>query len=120
MNMRKRVVSLLLSLLMVLCSFSGTGLAARQTAGAGSDDGLLLRYDFENWDGATVRDVSGNGFDGTLHGAPTQEDARGSKTIRFSTSEDYILVPIEVVKDLTDVTVKMDVCLEDVQPWMAL
>lgn len=119
MKWQKGIIAWVLSLAMLLCSVSNAlavGIDTAQTLA----DGLLLRYNFEELYGTTVPDVSGNGHHGTMTGNAVPVDARGGKAVALSSSSDYIRVPIDVMKDVSDVTIKMDVCLNEIQTWTAL
>ncbi|CAD6011234.1 family 43 glycosylhydrolase [Agreia sp. COWG] len=76
-----------------------------------NDDGEILRYDFDNGTGGVVKDVSGNGQDGTVNGGATWAD--GSLT--FDGSDDYVGLPDNLLAGVTDVTVEADVWIDSAQ-----
>ena len=119
MKLQKKITAWVLCLAMLLGSVS-TALAVGTETVEAQADGLLLQYDFEELNGTAVPDTSGNGFDGTLTGSASQVDARGGKAVSLASGSDYIRVPIDVMRDISDVTIKMDVFLNEVQAWTAL
>ncbi|WP_050699310.1 LamG-like jellyroll fold domain-containing protein [Anaeromassilibacillus senegalensis] len=119
MKLQKKITAWVLCLAMLLGSVS-TALAVGTETVEAQADGLLLQYDFEELNGTAVPDTSGNGFDGTLTGSASQVDARGGKAVSLASGSDYIRVPIDVMRDVSDITIKMDVFLNEVQAWTAL
>lgn len=74
----------LLSLLLV------AGLVSWQLQAADINSGLKLHYTFEQANGTTLPDVSGNGYNGTLHGA-TVGMSNGKPSLLLGTSgADYV------------------------------
>lgn len=55
------------------------------------DKSLVLYYSFEG-KGDTVKDLSGNGNDGTIHG-PSRVDGKITKGLRFDGVDDYVETP---------------------------
>ncbi|MFQ6063646.1 MAG: LamG-like jellyroll fold domain-containing protein, partial [Methanosarcinales archaeon] len=63
-------------------------LATAQT----SDNGLVAEWHFDEGKGNIVKDTSGNGNDGTIHGA-TWVDGKYGKALSFDGKNDYVEVP---------------------------
>ncbi|SMQ75485.1 family 43 glycosylhydrolase [Agreia sp. VKM Ac-1783] len=76
-----------------------------------NEDGEILRYDFTNGQGATVKDVSGNGRDATINGGASWGDG----TLTFDGSDDYVKLPDNLLAGVTDVTVEADVWIDPKQ-----
>ncbi|WP_152631131.1 family 43 glycosylhydrolase [Agreia bicolorata] len=76
-----------------------------------NEDGEILRYDFENGQGATLKDVSGNGQDATITGGASWGDG----TLTFDGSDDYVKLPDNLLAGVTDVTVEADVWIDSAQ-----
>ncbi|NTV39198.1 MAG: family 43 glycosylhydrolase, partial [Demequinaceae bacterium] len=70
-------------------------------------NGEVLRYDFQSGSGATVTDVTGNGYDGTIVGDATL--AGGELTF---TGNDYVKVPDNILAGIEDITVEAQVYLD--------
>ncbi|NUQ66509.1 MAG: LamG domain-containing protein, partial [Pirellulales bacterium] len=56
---------------------------------AADDDGLIAHYTFDEGSGETLKDQSGHGFDGTIHGAQWVRDSAGNGTLGFGPG-DYV------------------------------
>ena len=73
-----------------LCAAAqGQGIAANGAA-AGRDDGLLLYYPFDQDGGDVVRDASGGGRTGQVHGAQWVADGARGGAYRFDSNEQSI------------------------------
>ena len=85
------------------------------------DYGLELYYDFENIEGSTVHDKTGN-YDGTIAGNVTAaEGINGGKALHFPNDRNtYVDIPVEVFENLRDVTVSAWVNMEEVSTWTTL
>ncbi len=57
------------------------------------DEGLVLYYNFDEGEGDTVHDLSGNGHDGTIHGATWQEGKYGNALKFFDGEHSSVNVP---------------------------
>ncbi|MFQ6062808.1 MAG: hypothetical protein ACE5J9_06490, partial [Methanosarcinales archaeon] len=56
-----------------------------------SDNGLVAEWAFDEGKGNIVKDTSGNGNDGTIHGA-TWVDGKFGKALQFDGVNDYVLL----------------------------
>ena len=97
-------------------------IAADMTAEVGEDtEGLVAAYDFQNIEGTTLPDISGNGHDGTLHGyAPVSSgeasiysvQASGDTNFTGRGNNDEVAVKVELETigegDYAFQTVKLD------------
>lgn len=82
------------------------GVTATPSAAATLDQGLVLQYDLTQTAGATVTDASGNGRDGTLSGDATWQ---GTDGLSLGGSNGYVRLPNDVMRDLTAITVSVQV-----------
>ncbi|MFW7414456.1 family 43 glycosylhydrolase [Demequina sp. SO4-18] len=71
------------------------------------EDGQVLRYDFESYDGTTLTDVTGNGYDGTI--VDGGEPVDGS--LEF-TGDNYVDLPDNIMAGVEDVTIEAEVYLD--------
>ncbi|MEZ5941503.1 MAG: LamG-like jellyroll fold domain-containing protein [Planctomycetaceae bacterium] len=59
-----------------------------------SDENTVALYDFTQDPGATAKDLSGHGFDGTVHGATwLGGSAQSAYSLSFDGVDDYVVVP---------------------------
>ncbi|GAA4192665.1 hypothetical protein GCM10022219_13330 [Microbacterium oryzae] len=86
------------------------GLYAGKEPISSNEDGEVLRYDFSDGAGATLKDVSGNGRDATVNGATWADGA-----LRFDGTDDYVDLPDDVLAGLEDITVDADVWVDPAQ-----
>ena len=70
---------------------------------AQSDEGLVAEWHFDEGSGSVLKDSSGNGNDGVIHGA-TWVDGKYGKALRFDGVDDKVKLPYSVITGLTDVT----------------
>ena len=71
----------------------GFGLVLFATGAAcAAEDGLVVHFNFDEGSGSTVRDVSGNHHDGTIHGAEFVALQQGY-ALQFDGEDDYVEVP---------------------------
>ena len=77
-------------------------------AAADVTDGLVLRYDLTQADGATVTDTSGNGNDGTLVGGGTWTGDH----LALDGVDDHVKLPNDIMAGLDSITVTADVYVE--------
>ena len=82
--------------------FFATGLGAQVRP-----DDLVLWYDFSEMEGTTVKDLSGNGLDGTASGGPTLEDAPFGKALKFDGNGDKVTVEYDPAMDVPAYTVAL-------------
>ncbi len=72
---------------------------------AGADPGLVAHWTFDQGSGTVAADSSGNGHDGTIHGATWVTDVApvqgGSHALSFDGTDDYVSVPDSDSLDLT-------------------
>ncbi len=68
---------------------------------------LILRYTFDESNGATVEDVSGNGHDATLQGSAsiTAEGYDGQGAVDLDGQDAYVQLPEDILQDVNDFTV---------------
>jgi hypothetical protein len=76
----------------IILVFSFLGLGLVTTAQAQSDAGLVAEWHFDEGSGTILRDSSGNGNDGTIHGA-TWVDGKSGKALSFDGKDDYVNIP---------------------------
>ncbi len=57
------------------------------------DEGLALYYSFDEGEGDTVHDLSGNGQDGTIHGSTWQEGKYGNALKFFDGEHSFVSAP---------------------------
>ncbi len=62
---------------------------------------IVASWDFDQGAGDVLRDVSGNGHDGAIHGA-TWCEGRSGGGLQFDGVDDFVLVPAAPALDLTD------------------
>ena len=67
--MRKRILAIILSIALML-----TVAVPIASAEPAVEEGLVFGYDFSTVDGTTVKDLSANGYDGTLRGTASVSD----------------------------------------------
>ena len=63
--------------------------AFSQGPGAGSDEGLVGNWSFDQGQGTVLRDQSGQGNDGQIHGAKWVKSGRGY-ALSFNGKTDYV------------------------------
>jgi len=68
---------------------------------AQGDDGLVAGWHFDEGSGSIAKDSSGNGNDGTIHGA-TWVDGKFGKALSFDGEDDYVEVHDSPSLDITD------------------
>ncbi|MFW2514697.1 family 43 glycosylhydrolase, partial [Demequina sp. SO4-13] len=71
------------------------------------EDGQVLRYDFESFDGTTLTDVTGNGYNGTIQGGAAPSDG----ALAF-TGDDYVDLPDNIMAGVEDITIEAEVYLD--------
>jgi len=57
-----------------------------------ADPDLIAYWPFNEGQGGTAKDVSGNAHDGKLNGEPVWVDGKFEKALEFNTGEDYFEV----------------------------
>ena len=74
------------------------------SAASGESPGLVAHYSFDEGSGSVVHDTSGNGNDGTIHGA-TYIKVKNGYALEFDGNDDYIEIPnsesLEIAGDIT-------------------
>ena len=76
-------------------------------ASAANDNGLMLHYSFSEMNSTgIVKDGSGNGNDGTIHGDAELEYGR----MYFDGKDDYVSMPEGLLKDTNAVTIAINMC----------
>lgn len=73
--------------------------------------GEIVRYDFTSVTGRTIRDISGNGHSGTIYG----EAAVSAGVITFDGSDDYVVLPNNLLADVEDMTIECEVFIDSTQ-----
>jgi beta-xylosidase len=71
-------------------------------------DGEILRYSFDNGSGGVVKDVSGNGRDGTIAGGAAWQ----SGSLSFDGVDDSVKLPDNVLAGVEDVTVEAEAWID--------
>ena len=68
-----------------------SGIQAGMAGGvqAQSDEGLVAEWHFDEGSGSVVKDISGNGNNGTIYGA-TWVDGKFGKALSFDGMDDYV------------------------------
>ncbi|HCN06945.1 MAG TPA: hypothetical protein DIT01_03355, partial [Lentisphaeria bacterium] len=89
-----------LIMLGVVVLLSGTTASANQLAAA--EETLVLRYAFDEGKGDVVKDKSGKGNDGQIHGARFVKLGDGY-ALEFDGADDYVSCPITPSLDMKDV-----------------
>ncbi len=103
----------ILSLFMCAILISSTSLRA-----ADITTGLVARYSFDAISGKTVTDDSGNDNSGILVGTPTvNTSGHSGSAMTFPTANDYMTLPTEIAKSLTDFTISSWVYLNKLNSW---
>lgn len=109
--MRKRLISLLMCVSLLL------GLVPVALAAA-PEDGLVAHYDFNEVQEGVVRDLTGNGHDGTIHGSVTADaDGKEGTAARFDGAS-YIEIPDDDALDFAggDFTVALWIKMDENPP----
>ncbi|MFT2708416.1 family 43 glycosylhydrolase [Clavibacter zhangzhiyongii] len=88
-----------------------TGVDAPPTPVTPNARGELLRYDFQGGSGSTVRDVSGNGLDGTISGGAAWED----DALVFDGVDDRVDLPDDVLAGRDAISVEAQVWIDPAQ-----
>lgn len=73
-----------------------------------TEDGQILRYDFEDGAGTVVRDVTGNGHDAMVVGGGTWADGG----LRLDGTDDYVDLPDNLLAGTEDLTVEAQVVID--------
>ena len=82
---------------------------------------LILYYDFSSTDGSSVDNLAGDGNDAALiNDAAITDGVLDLSNNGWAASAKGLSLPVEVFKDLQDVTIVMDVKLLDEDNWMCL
>ena len=85
----------------ILLVIALVGLPANVQAQSSSDEGLVAEWRFDEGSGNVVKDSSGNGNDGVIHGATWTVGKVGS-ALRFDGKDDYVEVADDSSLDITD------------------
>ena len=85
--MRNKIIALGIVLVVLASGMLATGVQAQSSA-----EGLVAEWRFDEGSGSVVKDSSGNGNDGVIHGA-TWTDGKVGKALRFDGRDDYVEVP---------------------------
>lgn len=64
-----------------------------QVIGQSAEPGLIAHWKFDDTNGLTARDSSGNGNDGVLFNGPTWISSRSGGALSFDGKDDYVSVP---------------------------
>jgi hypothetical protein len=81
-------------------------MAVMPTTALDLDKGLVAYYSFDNIEGNILKDDSGNGHDGIIHGNPKVVDGIKGKALEFDGVDDYIRIPnSNVLSNIKAVTV---------------
>ncbi|NLX63441.1 MAG: hypothetical protein GX022_01475 [Clostridiaceae bacterium] len=99
--MRNRLISLLLVFTLV---FSSLSTITKMNVFAEAEG--ILWYKFDESQGTTVTDYSGNGYHGTIYGGVTWLSGVG---IEFNGTDGYVKMPNGILKNLEDITIIVDV-----------
>ncbi|PZG02626.1 family 43 glycosylhydrolase [Micromonospora deserti] len=103
---RRRTHPLLAALTALATTLVGVVALAPRAEAATLDDGLVLRYDLTQTSGTTVTDSSGQGRTATLSGDATWHGADG---LRLGGTSGHVRLPDNVLRNLTDITVSVQV-----------
>ncbi len=108
-NVRGFAFGLVVALLAsgILAAAGGGVVQAAGSGGGGSDEGLVAEWRFDEGAGSVLHDSSGNGNDGTIHGATWTEGKFGN-ALRFDGRDDYVSLPkFTTFSSVTDFTVEV-------------
>ncbi|AFH64817.1 family 43 glycosylhydrolase [Paenibacillus caseinilyticus] len=119
MRLAKPIVSCITALTLLAAPF--TSLPLQRVSAASVDDGLLLRYAFDDGtDSRTVADSSGGGHTGELVGDATITATDKGGAVDLSGSGAYVRMPAGILDGLTDLTVSAWVYMDTAKPWASL
>ncbi|HEX6353326.1 family 43 glycosylhydrolase [Actinophytocola sp.] len=104
LSRRRRSIPVVTAVLALTATF--VGVTAAPSAAETLDEGLVAHYGLTQTAGTTVTDVSGNGRDGTLSGDATWQ---GDEGLRLGGGNGYVRLPDNIMRDLTDITVSVQV-----------
>ena len=85
-------------LVLLFCTFIVTSLCVANPV----DDGLVGYWSFNEGAGKTAADVSGNGHDGKIEGAPKWVEGKFGSALDFDGEDDHVVIPDDDALDLTD------------------
>ena len=85
-------------LVLLFCPFIVTSLCVANPV----DDGLVGYWSFNEGAGKTAVDVSGNGLDGKIEGAPKWVEGKFGSALDFDGEDDHVVIPDDDALDLTD------------------
>jgi hypothetical protein len=86
----KRIAAFLVVVLMAQLLLQAA--PARAEGGRGLGEGLVARWTFDEGSGSVLRDITGRGHNGTLHGDPRWVDGIAGKALLFDGAYDYVSV----------------------------
>lgn len=109
MNQKTKALSAVLSSAILFIAVAGQLPASVVQADADPGSSLLLKYDFNEGSGTTAYDSSGNGYNGTLSSGASWAAGKNYGGVSLSGSNSYVTIPNGVLKNLTDITISMDV-----------
>ncbi|MFN0220089.1 MULTISPECIES: family 43 glycosylhydrolase [Paenibacillus] len=119
MRLHQKLVSCFTAFTLLAAPF--TALPLPQASAAGTDDGLLLRYAFDDAPGSrTAADSSGGGHTGELAGEAVITASEKGGAVDLSGSEAYVKMPAGILDGLTDLTVSAWVYMDTAKPWASL
>jgi hypothetical protein len=81
----KALLSIIVSIIFSICLVESDALAARED--------IVAAWLFEEMDGGTIRDVTGNGHDGKIVGDPQMAEGKFGRGLEFDGVDDYVEVP---------------------------
>lgn len=114
--MSKRIVSLvtIIALLVSLFPYWGTGIVAANVIGDPDKD-LILWYTFDQAEGTTVTDQSGNGNDGTLEGGAGWDGGYIGNAVDLNGKDGFVHLPTGLLKNVDNVTISTWVKVDQVR-----
>ena len=85
-------------LVLLLCSFIFTSICLANPA----DDGLVGYWSFDEGNGKTAADITGNGHDGEFAGDPKWVAGKFGNALEFDGADDHVVVDDDDALDLTE------------------
>jgi len=102
--MLKKRIAAFMVLAMIVSIFSGLALFSSADEVPGTED-MVVWYKFDQVEGTTIIDASGNGKNATMVGGVTIGNRGNDKAVVLDGSTGYLQLPQGIVSGLTDITV---------------